>query len=196
MRILNNPILGMNFARYGLVLNEKGLYKRVKTKNKCHELFLTNDVVKIVELIDIDFKTLSDEKEESAYVHLLGSKYILKDLFIKPRGKDRQITNFSKFIINSGINKFESEPIRTKRVESILGIELKSKILETRRILANYESNKFVGKKILPYLDNYDIRNFPNDIQKFKSGFETKLDFMKFMIDSTLEEVVERFKNN
>lgn len=110
------------------------------------------------------------------------------------KGSDFMV-QFKQWLIDNEVPSKEGEAIRTERVEKILGIELKSQVERVRYL---YSKNSLVRAKLqghlmLPYMGDYSQTNFSRDFPRFKNSFETKLDFMEFCIEHSIEEIAHKF---
>lgn len=195
MKILGSPIIGKNFRCSGLTLTDKALVKRVVVGNKSHDIFLTSDISQICSLMDIKLEDLTDVPIEKAYQVLIDSPYFKTSVFLENNSDSKQLEEFKEFVI---IREFKSEyiPIRTTRVEEILGINLSEEVKNTKYILENAIpalSTKYGGKHLLPYLGDYNVRNFSRDFPKFKNSFNSEFEFFKFIVGHSIEEIAEKF---
>ena len=86
--------------------------------------------------------------------------------------------------------------IRTARIEKILGIELRSQIDLYYRVLENFAKEgkkKFNQMKDKLLASGYVPQNFSTDIPRFQKSFGGYFEYKKFMVDSTVDEIVTRF---
>jgi len=197
MRILDNSILGRNFRLSSLVLNADGLHRLIIVGNKSHLLFLTNDAAKITELIDVKFDDVNNKPPEEAFPFLLESEYFHPYVFMSDRvEKSKLITEFKEWLQVREFKTRTHNPVRTERIEAILGIELRSRIDKIKFVLAEFDNakSKFNGKTILPYLGNYSPTNFSTSFPKFKESFGDDYLFMEFIVDNDIEAIAKKFK--
>lgn len=206
MYVLGNPILGKAFRRFGLALNESGLHKVVrvddpKSGRTEHRFFLTDDIHKILELLNIKLDDISTTISEDAYAHLMGCPHIQLNMFMgnEPE-KSKELESFRQFLNNQsalGVEiTDEVEPIRTARVEEVLGIELRDRIDSTRLILAEFPKvykPKFEAMKVLLLKGGYVPQNFSKDLPKFNESFGGQFNYMEGFVNSTAEELCERY---
>lgn len=202
MHILANPILGKNFRQSSLVLNDKGLWRLIRVGELTEFLFLTNDVRKIVELLDLKFEDVNNRFAEEVYVHLITSPYFNTHYFINSKEeKSPQMEHFRQFLLqNEEIwthvgNEFFV--VRTERIEQILGIEIRDKIDNIKRVLEKvpklYKSNFNQMKKLL-LEGGYKPQNFSKDLAKLNRQFNTKIAYWQFFVDQTPEQIVDNYK--
>ena len=161
-------------------------------------LFLTNDVDKITELMGVSFDELNDVPNEEAFPVLLKSEYFHPYMFTTDKVEEsKAIIEFRTWLQSvKDVPVREHNPIRTERIEQILGKQLKTKIDKIKLVLDQFDiaKHKFQGKQLLPYLGDYSPTNFSTSFPKFKSSFETDFEFMEFIVDSSVEEIAVKFK--
>lgn len=203
MYVLGNPILGKMFRGTGLVLTPESLCKEIRTSNDKVRLVLTNDPAKILELIDIDYNSVKDLSDTDMFPHYLASEYFkLSEFTQEPKdGKPLLLAKFSEFLKDYSLTatvRDNYKAIRTARVSEVLGISnLKDQFENAKRILKAYPSHKqkkVQGKYFLPFLGDYDVRNFEEDFKRFNDSFLSLYERKEFVVDHSLEEIVERFK--
>lgn len=199
MVVLGNPILGTILSRFGLVLKQDGLYKRINVDGlPDEEFFLTDDVRDICKLFGIDFDEFNDAQGEDAFKLIMGCETFVQYMFLN-RGETSStlLQEFRKYVEENELENNDFILIRTKRVEDILGIELRSKIDSYYRVLNGYEKsgkNNFNKMKDVLLADGYTPQNFSTDIPRFKDSFESYFEYKKFMLDSSTSEIVKRFR--
>jgi len=203
MYVLGNPILGKNLRRSGLILNEEGLHKLVrldlgKHGIKEHRFFLTGDINKILALMDLKLEDISDRNNEDVYMLLASNQYFRVELFKdKPKKPSRELGDISDFLIGLDpeqmecVDSVERLPIRTVRVEEILGIELREKIDHIKFVLTNSGGNKRKFQQIkMALLDNgYVPQNFSKDLPKFKNSFGDSFGYQEAFVMQSVEEL-------
>jgi len=145
--------------------------------------------------MNIKLEDLTDVPIEKAYQVLIDSPYFKTSVFLENNSDSKQLEEFKEFVI---IREFKTEyiPIRTTRVEEILGINLSEEVKNTKYILENAIpalSTKYGGKHLLPYLGDYNVRNFSADFPKFKNSFNSEFEFFKFIVGHSIEEIAEKF---
>lgn len=201
MDILGNSILGMNFSWSSLRLTEEGLYRKIrdeKTNAIPLLIFLTSDKAKITALIGLK-PEIFDNINEDVYPHLIATPYFRTNIFreLKSNKNGRLLDDFGGWLdTNIPYEEEEYKPIRTVEIENLLGVELKDKIATAKRVVNEYPKHsrsKFNACKKLLIADGYIPQNFSEDIPKFKDSFKDKLDFWKFTVDCTPEEMKERY---
>lgn len=210
MYVLGNPILGKNFRWSSLVLNEKGLHKLVrvdlgKRGVREHRFPLTDDVDKILALLQLKLEDINDKPIEEAYEVLTECVFFRLDKFIGDQPeKSKELEDFRLYLLKQDeiwveqTRKFDvSMPIRTTMVEEILGLELRDKIDHIKNVLTNSEKayqQKFNAMKVLLLEDGYVPQNFSKDLPKFKAHFGDSFGFMEGMLMNTTEELFEIYK--
>lgn len=211
VQTLKPTILGKNFRRSSLVLNEEGLHRLVRVdlgKQGVQEyrFFLTGDVNKILALMDLRIDAIEDRNDEDVYVRLMVNKYFQLHMFYGDKEeKSKELENIRQFLISyemdeedkDFIDKMERLPIRTERVETILGLELREKIDHIKFLIENFQSAykpKFEAMKVLLMKDGYAPQNFSKDLPTFRKSLGDKLEKMEFWISNTPEEIFEHYK--
>lgn len=180
MEVLGNSVLGKIFRGSGLLLNNDGLYRFIKVKKgsnnfDTYKLFLTNDVNKICELLEMtpeDFNT----DDDIVFAKLATSPYVNLDHFNGLEDVDAyHIANFSKWIVSQKLNGIEfpehgRKTIRTVKVQEVLGFEYSNTVDRIKYLLSNgasiYKSKFEAMKKELINVD-YNFKNFQTDLDNF-----------------------------
>lgn len=195
MKILGNPILGKIFAGSSLSLKEDGLYRKVVGHSNTYNIFLTDDVEKICDLLDLDFETLDESPREDVYDLIINSTHFTRDCFLLGKKADHSIAiyEFRQYLESIPSDGCPGKPIRTEKIEMVLHIEIREFIDEIKRIFST-PNEKLSGAKLLPYLGDYDKRNFQEHFKTFNEQFKTKYDYQKFLKDNTYEKIAEFFK--
>lgn len=201
MYILGNPILGKNFRQSSLILNEDGLYRLIQVNGMSERIFLTNDIHKILELLDLKLEDLDNKIDEDAFIQLVACPYFRLDKFMGHEvERSRELETFRLFLLTQEKHWMERpnrfEAIRTERLEKVLGLELRSKFDRMKIILTDFPhqfKRKFNGTKALLIESGYNPQNFSKDIPKFYDSFKTELEVMEFFVDGTIQDIVDRF---
>ena len=196
MKVLNNSILGKNFRMSGMKLNEEGLFKIVKSKNdEPYYIFLTNDVRKITELMDVKFEDI-DGIESNSYEIILNSPYFNNYIFFEKYENSRALTSFYTYLIDNNIKKDTTyKRISKTRTSEILNIDLHKMIEDKLAVILHFDIKKYDGKTIKKHIPEYDLRNFRKDFTILYESFETKFDFQKFIVEHSEEEIAKQFTN-
>jgi len=196
MRILNNAILGKNFSMSGLSLKESGLYKKIKGKNdEPFYIFLTDDVSKITELMDVKFEDI-DGIESNSYEIILNSPFFNNFIFFSKYGENKALTSFYDYLIDNNIEKDETyKRIKKTRINEILNINLHEIIDEKLAVLLNFDKKKYSGIELIKHSPDYNLRNWKTDFDKLYNSFETDFDFKKFVVEHSAEEIAKKFTN-
>jgi len=199
MLVMGSPILGMNFSLSSLILNKEGLFRKVWIPCGLSErIFLTDDMTKILELIEVDFDEYNEKQGPDAYNLLVNSPYYdLEPIIGYPKNNSKAIVEFRAYLINNKIAQvFPPKRVRTERIEAILGIELRDRVDEIKNTLTVFHkerSKKYQGVLILPFLGDYDKRDFSTDMPIFYNSFDSDYEFKKFIVDNTTEEIAKKF---
>ena len=195
MKILGNPILGKIFAGSSLSLKEDGLYRKIHGNSNNYYIFLTNDVEKICELLDLDFKTIDKISNEAAYDLIIKSTHFTRDCFLlgKKDVHSKAIYHFREYLESKPSDACPGKPIRTEKIEKVLGIEIRNFIDDIKRIF-NTPNERLSGAKLLPYLGDYDKRNFEKHFKEFNKQFKTNYEYQKFLKDNTYQEIAKKFR--
>ena len=196
MRVLNNAILGKNFSMSGLSLTESGLYKKIKGKNdNPFFIFLTNDVRKIMELMDVKFEDI-DGIESNSYEIILNSPFFNNFIFFSKYEKNKALTSFYNYLIDNKIEKDETYKRITKtRINEILEINIHKTIEEKLTVLLNFDKKKYSGIELIKHYPEYNLRNWKTDFDKLYNSFETDFDFKRFVSEHTNREIAKKFTN-
>jgi len=194
MRVLNNTILGKNFSMSGLSLKESGLYKKIKGKNdEPFYIFLTDDVRKITELMDVKFEDI-DGIESNSYEIILNSPFFNNFIFFDKFDKNKALTSFYNYLIENNIEKDSNYKRITKtRINEILNINLHETIDEKLAVLLNFDKKKYDGSELIKHSTEYNLRNWKSDFDRLYNSFETDFDFKKFIVERTAEEIAKKF---
>jgi len=198
MRILNNPILGMIFNRYSLVLNDEGLHRKIHIDGMPSQtFFLTDDVRKISDLVGLDFDTIDKLAEEDAFPEIVNSPCFILGLF-KNRDEtgSTSLDAFFKFVDSNTIEDKPAIPINTERVERILGIEIFDKIIEYKFVMTNYHLHrnpKFNKMKAKLIQNGYKPQNFSKDLPVFNDSFSSDYEYWKFFVMQDVDIIYERY---
>lgn len=197
MKVFENPILSKNFMYSNLLLNDKGLWYRVCVENKKHLIFLTDVDVKILHLLEIEPDAF-EHHDENAYIHISASPWVRTEKFLEVKIPGCiMLDSFAHFLANDlEVIPLYYELISVERLEEFFGIELTSKIKEATTVLQNFDrmkSKKFNGRIILKHLPNYDPRKFQTSWPKLLHSFKSRYELMRFVVMSSVEEIVDRF---
>jgi len=194
MRILNNPILGKIFAGSSLKLNNDGLFRKILVNNRQEFIFLTNNVKSICDILEIDFDEFDKSEGNKSYDIIINSKYFNSECFeLKDAKHSTAIKLFLDYLDNE---KYQSCPgiyIRTEHIENIIQIPLRNRIDDMKRVLSAPHQT-LSGEKLLPYLKNYDKRNFQKHFENFHKSFSSFYDEKKFLLDKDIEEISKYYK--
>lgn len=197
MKILGNPVLGKIFRYNGLILTDFGLYKKVVVNNFHTKFLLTKDVQLIVSLLKLDYELINGVDNYIAFPHLVSSPHFDHSKYTKEETQSTALIEFSNWFNKPENNHTNTYvPLRTVEVESILGIELREKIDNAKMVMTEYNNHKFKfdGSVFIKNIEGYDKTNLNTHIPNFKKSFETTFDFQKFIVESKISEIIEKFK--
>lgn len=199
MRVLGNSILGTIFSRYSLMLNDKGLYRKVKVDGQpSANIFITDNPKTICEILGIDFNRFDESNGEDAYIHIIGSETFPKNLFLNDRKSSNNVILFreflGEFLENNTLDR-EYTPIDSDRVGDITGMDLKRKVEYYKFILNSKQevAEKFNKMKSTLIDNGYDVKNFSTDIPNFMNSFESLFEYKRFLMESDLNTLLEEF---
>ncbi len=200
MKILGNPIISKNFKSSKLHLNNTGLYRKVSIENGfSHLIFISDDIVKIMQLLDIDFDKINDELKND-YDILLSSKHFNTKIFFENRSKNpaKDLIDFALYLNENNIEILPFEKISIEKINNLFNIDLNSLVNEVTFVLDNYNkvrSSKINGRLFLKFLPEYNPRNFSTDIPNFTASFE-EYEYKKYVVHSNIETIVKDFSNS
>lgn len=199
MRVLGNSILGTIFSRYSLMLNDKGLYRKVKVDGQpSTNIFITDNPKTICDILGINFNRFNESNGEDSYIHIIGSETFPKNLFLNDRKSSNNVILFreflGEFLKNNRLDK-EVTPIDSDRIEKVTGMDLKRKVGYYKFILNSKQevSDKFNKMKFTLIDDGYDVKNFSTDIPNFINSFSSPFEYKRFLIESDLNTLLEEF---
>jgi hypothetical protein len=197
MKILNNPILGKILNRYALLLNDKGLFRKIRTTQGSYLIFITDDYKKVAELFDLDYNVLNDLDLEDACEYISKSKYFLSEIFTESSESNPLLINM---ISEMELPKTETiNPIDTARVMEVVDMPQLLTIIDGAKkdlpiAIGNYKTN-FEKMKNLLLENGYDKRNFQKDLENFFESFDTKWDKFLTMEQLSTQELVDIYTN-
>lgn len=199
MRVLNNPILGMIFNRYALVLNDEGLHRKIHIDGMPSQtLFLTDDVRKIAELVGLDFDEFDQAREDEQAFPLITkcSGFIIGLFLNRNESGSTTLDAFYNYVDNTDLEENTPVAITTARVEEILGIKILDKINEYKFVMSNYHLHrnpKFNAMKAKLIQNGYKPQNFSTDIPRFNDSFSSEYEYWKFFVTQDVDTIYERF---
>lgn len=200
MEIFKSSVLGFIFSKSSLKLTKDGLYRKIKTKHGTFSEFITDDPVKVLKLIDLNYDIASQiTNMEDFFSYLITSDYVSVTWFrVKKNGNvrkhNRTIQAFAKYILANKSNQVD-ERIRSSRILEITGVDVKSIIEEVHEIVKTFHEKKFDGNMMLELLGvDYDRKQFGKHLHKMKKHFGRTLDYERFRIHHSSEEWLEKFK--
>jgi hypothetical protein len=199
MRVLNNPILGMIFNRYSLVLNNEGLHRKIHIDGMPEQtFFLTDDVRKIAELVGLDFDEFDQAREDDKAFPLITkcSGFIIGLFLNRNESGSTTLDAFYNYVDNTDLEENTPVPINTERVEEVLGIKILDKINEYKFVMSNYNLHrnpKFNGMKAKLIENGYAPQNFSKDLPVFNDSFSSEYDYWKFFVMQDVDIIYERY---
>lgn len=198
MYIKENPVLGSIFARYSLRLNGDGLHRRIKVDGQPELLIpITDDASLICDVLGLDFEKFDKASREESFILIMGMPTFAQYLFLdRKETVNTTLAEFREFVKTNMLVDNTFFPITTARVEHIVGIELEEEIFKAKYIFKMYPTigeGKFNDMKLKLIEYGYNPRNFSTDIPRFKEYFETKFEYMQYMVDTDLKEVLDKF---
>jgi hypothetical protein len=201
MKILGNPVLGKMFNKYALLLNQKGLYRRIRLEGQPdYTIFLTDDPKQICELFDLDFEKLDKLQEVEALEYIKKSDYFVPLVFTykKTMQSSKDIIQMAEMLTEEDLQK-EPLPVDTNRVMEILGDEtLLDTINYYKEVLpkatTSYKS-KFEQLKSKLIQNGYNPQNFSNDLPKFINSFENHFEYNIFMYENDINTILTRYNS-
>lgn len=198
MYVKGNPVLSKMFAHCGLTLSETGLFFSLPG-HSAFTFLLTEDHVKIAELMGFNYEEFNAAKEYEEFFKLL-----LTNQFFRPsrfendttEGHVKMFKELAEFLA-----KTPHEKEYTKRQIEDMFEPLKEFDFERRykMILEVYDNHthlnrKFNGSMILAMVPGYDKRDLQQGLEKFNhEHFKTPLERMIFWHTHTSEEIVEEY---
>ena len=199
MYVIGNPILGKIFKRSQLILNQDGLWRRVKINpsGKYKDIFITKNPVDILALLEIDYDDFNNAEDEGAYELVMNSPYA--NLLIFSEGKPKgsvALEGFRQYLLKVEAKippTNVSKPIRTEYIEAVCGIELRENIDETKEILNSPSKNKFNQMKDELLKRGYVPQDFSTDIPNFLGSFKDNFEYLKYLNETDVEDAVQRF---
>ena len=198
MYVIGNPILGKIFKRSQLILNQDGLWRRVRVVSGKHkDIFITKNPVDILALLEIDYDDFNNAEDEGAYELVMNSPYA--NLLIFSEGKPKgsvALEGFRQYLLKVGAEippTNISKPIRTEYIEAVCDIELRDEIDRTKEILNSPSKNKFNQMKAELLKRGYVPQNFSRDIPNFMGSFKNNFEYLKYLDDNDIEDVVSKF---
>lgn len=193
MVILGNPILGKIFAGSSLRLNKDGLFRRVVVDNKSHNIFITSDLGVICKLLGMSFEDLDSSDEEDMYDYITSSPKFSKTDFMGGR-EMRGSTSLSRFAsyLEDIAPVVHVEKIRTVEIMSLVDIDLRREIDETRMVLAA-KPTKFNGGILLKRYPQLEPRFFQAQFNRFNESFGGYYPHHKFMVQNNEETITNYF---
>jgi len=193
MKILNNPILGLIFARYSLMLNDKGLFRKVVVKGQ-KDLFIeiTDDPKVICDIMGIDFNRINNASEEFAFIEIMSCVTFAQYLFLEDKEHTGFFGRFFDFVQKNKLEENNFVPITTQRIEDTTGMSLEDKINEYKSLVEKIPlvKSNFDRMKSVLIDSGYDVADFNIDIPRFKKSFN-QYEYYKLMtsgLDAILNE--------
>lgn len=204
MIVMTNPVIGFLFSCSSFKLNKEGLYKKVYTNNKTtpkrkYDLFLTNDVRKVCEIIGIDFDVFDACTDlEESYKLICTSEYTkIQNILDKKFYECKSMHAFREWLIDNPEYVIPGV-LRTERVSTILGIDIEERMESVRYDAIHFieeKRKKIAGPKFFDALPGYDKHNFGLDLSNFITSFD-ELDYMHMVVNNSFEEILEKFKQS
>lgn len=194
MYVKGNPVLSKMYAHSGLVLNEYGLFYRDK-ENSNLEFLITNDHVKIVEIMGMDYAAFNAAKELPQFLDvLMTSQY-----FRPSRFKFDPTDGACKMLADMAVlvsERNEHKGYTTRQIEDMFEplkeFEFEQKYKELH-LLNKTVSTKFAGTTVLKHYPDFDKTKFPKLFEMFNLSFTTHYERLKWFSQHTEEEIVEEF---
>ncbi len=202
MYVLGNPVLSRLFQTQRLKLNHKGLFYPNKKGNGIgYDIFITNDVKKILSLIDINFDDVDNMDENVFFPIVANSPHFKLHRFIEDisEGECRQLASMALYL------KSEPKPQYTTVYKNITLDNLFDFFKEenfneiyTKTVynLENYSliKRKFNGQVILKNVPDYDRRKLSTTIPHFNhSYFPNNIERDFFILSSSEKDLVNEF---
>lgn len=198
MYVKGNPILSKMFAHQGLLLNESGLHFCLPD----HGVFtflITEDHVKIAEIMGFNYKEFDEAKEYVDFFKLLTT-----NPFFRPSrfvvdcslGGSKMLKELAEYLAE---NPCEKE--YTKRNLTDMYVPLSEFNFEERHklLLEVFDNHNTLGKKfngghVLNLVPGYDKRELQAGFEKFNGEyFKTPYDRLLFWHTHTTEEIVQEY---
>lgn len=199
MYIKGNAILGMVLSRYGLMLNDTGLYRKIRIKgNQNYHLFLTDDMNLVAELFDIDKEEFEESEYQEQLEYIYNSEYFRSELFIEDEDENMSVDiKFMARYVSIAGDKNMYLPIDTKRLMEVLGDNtLKDKIdylKKTLPVAMKEYKGKFEEMKKVLINSGYDPRNFQEDLMNFVDNFRSRYEMHLFFYENNMNDIIKKY---
>jgi len=198
MYVKKNPVLSKMFAHCGLTLSEHGLHFYL-SDDPIYNFLVTDDHVKIAEIMGFDYTEFDAAKEYEEFFKLLyKNQYFRPSRFLidNTEGKVRMFKELAEYLAVNPIYKGYTTRQIADMFEPLKEFYFKERYdrLVELRDNARAIKNKFNGGTVLRLKPDYDRRNLEAGFNKFNGDhFKTPMDKMEFLYTHTEEEIVEEF---
>lgn len=195
-----NPVLSKMYAHHGgLTLNDKGLFFYAK-ENPNFYFLITEDTIKIVEIMGFDYKEYDEAKGYTDFFNILHKNQFFRPsrFIIDPtEGKSKMLKELSEYLIANPMYKGYT----TRQIEDMFE-PLKEFNFQNRyyRLYQLMQNNVAINKKlngglILKLRPDFDKSKLQEGFEIFNNKFNSILERAEFIYSSTEEELVENFVN-
>ncbi len=197
MHILTNPLLSRNFMFNNLKLTDKGLFYMSKSEDNkiIHQIFITDDAVKIINLMKLPEAVLNIPFEEAdRFFDILIDNNFFKTKkfrFDVSKGESKLLSKFAEYLtdkeFDESYEKISLELVLNHfRTESVF----LNKLQKSVEIIDNPKLIKVDGKLIFSLIPDFDKYKITDTLSVFyKEYFEDDIDRDFFLLKKDMEEI-------
>jgi hypothetical protein len=203
------PIIGKLLKKAGLKYSNVGLQYvqydlRDNHKSLVGTLDISKDFERILKLLGYDYEVFCNgfKNQEEFFRFILTSPYIKVEKFLEPEslGELAILDAFAQFLVVNNITKTDFNKYKSfnfelvKQFFSEIDFDKEISILRDRAERKLNITKKFNGKVIIENIPNFNTKHIGLALGKFKYSFGDVEMFKDFIIDNTLEVILNKFK--
>lgn len=198
MYVMKNPVISKMYAHCGLTLSEYGLHFYL-TADPTYYFKITDNHIRIAEIMGFDYAELDAAKEYSEFFQLL-----MKNQYFRPsrfatdntEGHVRMFKELAELLTANPVYKGYTTRQIPDMFDALSEFHFEERYKRLLELVQHEKAikAKFNGGVVLRIKPDFDRHKLEEGFNKFNgSRFETKLDRCEFIYSHTQEEIVEEF---
>lgn len=198
MYILGNAIISRIYSSHGFKFNDKGLFYVIDNPLRRYEIFISDDVKKIVEFLGMKYDDIDKVDEEEFY------KIVAHSPHFKPRrfkedvseGGSLLLSNMAEFLkTNTHIERYTNIQL-ADAFDFFKEEKFEDTFNKATTAHKNYDvlKGKFNGRVILKHVPEFEKTKLTDTLRHFNvNHFKSDIERDFFLLSSTEEDIVKEF---